>query len=79
MRRRTNAVALQPPKLLTYRPKDWIGRCTPNPYYYPMYGWPAFKTPWESWHHARYEYLLKHRGQKLNGMDIIDVIFEDES
>lgn len=52
----------QPPRLLTFRPQDWL----------PATG----HTAWQRWSDARFEYLLAHPGQHLNGADIIDVIFE---
>ena len=63
MRRRTNAVPLQPPKLLVYGEADW---------------WPATADrAWQMWSDARFAYLLEHKGQKPNGINAVDVIFEE--
>jgi hypothetical protein len=63
MRRRNIVIPLQPPKLLVFRKSDW---------------WPAAGLrAWQMWNDARFDYLLKHKGQKLNGMNVVDVIFEE--
>jgi hypothetical protein len=69
-------VELAPRELITYRPEDWVHRCEPNPWYYPMYGWPACKTPKQSWHHARCEWARTHPGSRALGGDAIDLLFE---
>jgi hypothetical protein len=72
------SVLEQPPaELLEFRLVDWIGRCEPNADYYPWFGWPAFKTPRETWHHARFEWLRQHPGRHIDGMDAVDIIFAD--
>jgi hypothetical protein len=34
------------------------------------------KSAWQRWSDARFEWLLNHRGSKVNGMNAVDVIFE---
>ncbi len=63
MRRRNVVIPLQPPKLLVFRESD---------------GWPATgNAARQRWSDARFAYLLEHPRQKLDGADVIDVIFED--
>jgi hypothetical protein len=62
-RRHRNVIPLQPPKLLTFRPADWL----------PATG----RTAWQQWSDARFAYLLKHKGQKLGNSNAVDVIFEE--
>jgi hypothetical protein len=63
MRRRNVVIPLQPPKLLAFRESDW---------------WPARgDRAWQMWNDARFEYLLEHKGQHLNGSNAVDVIFEE--
>ena len=62
-RRRTNVYPLQPPRLLEFNPADWR----------PATG----LTAWQRWSDARFDYLLKHRNQKLGRSDLIDVVYEE--
>lgn len=62
-RRRQNVFPLQPPRLLAFRPEDWL----------PATG----MTAWQRWSDARFDYLLKHKGQKLGNSNAVDVIFEE--
>jgi hypothetical protein len=62
-RRRNNVIPLQPPKLLTFKPEDWL----------PATG----DRAWQMWSDARFAYLLEHKGQKLGDMDVVSVIYEE--
>jgi hypothetical protein len=56
----------QPPAhLVEFDPADWV-----------VSGYLA-KSAWQRWSDARFEWLLKHKGSKINGMNAVDVIFEE--
>jgi hypothetical protein len=63
MKHRRNVVRLQPRKLLEFREADW---------------WPATGiTAWQAWSDARFEYLRQHPQQRLDDMDVLDVLYEE--
>jgi hypothetical protein len=62
-RRIQNVVPFQPRRLLTFNPAAWL----------PATGHAA----WQRWNDQRFEYLLEHPEQRLDGMDVLDVLYED--
>jgi hypothetical protein len=56
----------QPPThLVEFDPADWVAS-----------GYLG-KSAWQPWSDARFEWLLKHKGQTINGMTAVEVIFEE--
>jgi hypothetical protein len=66
-----------PAELLEFRESDWTWRLEPNHGYYPHYGWPAFKTPLETWRSHQIEWLRQDPTRRIRGADAVDIIFAD--
>jgi hypothetical protein len=61
-RRDSNVLPFQPPRLLTFRSADWL----------PATGLAA----WWQWSDARFEYLQQHPDEELDGLDGLDLVYE---
>jgi hypothetical protein len=61
---RPQVFELVPRHLLTFALDDWVSRGE------------SLEDAWQRWHEARFAYLLEHPWQTLDGLDVIDLIFE---